>query len=61
MNYDDHDLQLGYNLIPTGYLLLSRDVLSDESKDLDKVKCFYWFCSLGMVRKNCCFKQRKIF
>ena len=46
MNYNDHDFPLGYKLITTGYLFLSRDVLSDESKDLDKVKCFYWFCSL---------------
>ena len=43
MNYNDHGFPLGCKLIPTGYIFLSRDVLSDESKDLDKVKCFYWF------------------
>ena len=46
MNYNDQDFPLGFKLIPTGYLFLSRDVVSDESKDLDKVKCFHWFCSL---------------
>ena len=46
MNYNDHNFPLGYKLIPTGYMLLSRNDLSDESKDFDKVKCFFWFCSL---------------
>lgn len=41
MNYNDHNFPLGYKLIPTGYMLLSRNDLSDESKDFDKVKCFF--------------------
>ena len=59
MNYNDHDFPLGYKLIPTGYLFLSRDVLSDESKDLDKVKCFYWFCSIRNGSEKLLFQTKQ--
>ena len=60
MNCNDHDFPLAYKLLPTGYLFLSRDVLSDESKDLDKVKCFYWFCSLRNGSEKLLFQTKEI-
>ena len=60
MNYNDHDFPLGYKLMPTVYLFLSRDVLSDESKDLYKVKCIYWFCGLRNASEKLLFQTKEI-